>query len=237
MDAIAIPDASRPLLPPGLPAAARDAAEAAAGVEADRELLFAVLAHGLGCMGAAEAADVLLARYGSLAEAVAAEATALAALPQLGEGGAAALKAVHAAALHCERLRRSRRPVLGGTAGVLAYLRRGGARGAPGEMRALFLDGADRLLADEIVGATGPGAVAAVPARALRRALALQAAGMVLVRAAPGGGDPVAGAADIAMARSLDQAARVLEMRLRDLLVVGPARHASLRERGLLAAG
>jgi DNA repair protein RadC len=95
-------------------------------------------------------------------------------------------------------------------------------------LRALFLDARGVLLAEETVG---PGAAAAVPGRVIRRALALEADGIVLARGCEGG-DPVASDSDIAMARSLDQAAQVMGMRLRDHLVLGRTAHASMREVG-----
>ncbi len=201
---------------------------AAASQAEDREILFALLAPCLGCMEAAEAVEAVIARFGGLAEATAARASDLAALPELGEAGAAALRAVMAAALRLERLRRTRRPVLAQTAVVVAHLRRRDAPIRVGELRALFLDPRGVLLAEETVG---PAVAAGVPGHVLRRALALDAEGIVLARGGEGG-DPVASDSDIAMARSLDQAAQVMGLRLRDHLVLGRTAHASLREEG-----
>lgn len=191
----------------------------------DREILFALLAPCLGCMEAAEAVEAVLARFGSLTEAVAATPGDLVALPELGEAGAAALRAVLAAARRLDRLRRSRRPVLGRSAAWVAHLRRGGATMAAGQFRALFLDPRGVLLAEETVDASAP---AAVPGKVIRRALALEAEGIVLVRGC-GSGTASANRGDMAVARSLDQAAQVMGLRLREMLVMGRTAHVSVR--------
>nr|WP_246523831.1 JAB domain-containing protein [Neoroseomonas eburnea] len=192
----------------------------------DREALFTLLSHCLGWIEAAEAVEEVLRRFGCLAEAIAAEEAELAALPALGEAGAAALKAVHAAALRID-LRRRDRPVLRDTDAALAYLRDAGALPAEGELCALFLDARHGLVADELVCCA---AGAAAPGQVLRRALALRAAAVLLVR----GGDPAAVAAEAAMARAIAQAGRVMDVHLADHVVVGRGGHASLRAQGLM---
>ena len=230
MDAFAaqpVPPGMVPLPPPArAPRRARRPVSVAEPGAEDLELLFSLLSHSLGCMEAAEAAEAALARYGGFAEAVAADLEELARLPELGEAGAALLKAVHAASLRLDLMRARRRPQLRDVAALVAYLR---ASAPPAEgLRALFLDAEDRLLADEPLPTGAPGQV-------LRRALALQADAVLLLRG-QAGGDPVASEADVALARSLDQAARLMEIRLRDFVVVGRGAAASLRERGLLGA-
>lgn len=234
MDAIALQPAIAPLPPVAGRAGARRRTLARQAVPApadaeEREILFGLFAPCLGCMEAAEAVEAVLARFGSLAEAVAAPPRDLAALPELGEGGAAALRAVQATARRLDRLRRTRRPVMAHAAAWVAHLRRDGAGPAAGEYRALFLDPRGALLAEETLGAAGP---AAVPGQAIRRALALEADGIVLARGCRGDAAPAE--ADVTMARSLDHAAKVMGLRLRDLLVIGRSAHASLRAAGAL---
>lgn len=227
MDAFAYQAAAAPPPPSRNAIASRHLGLAATETE-DREILYALLAPCLGCMEAAEAVEAVIARFGGLADAIAAEPQDLALLPELGEAGAAALRAVMAAALRLERMRRSRRPLLTRTAAVLAHLRRGASAITAGELRALFLDARGVLLAEETVG---PGAASTVPGKVIRRALALEADGIVLARGCEGG-DPVPSESDAAMARSLDQAAAVMGLRLREHLVLGRTAHAAMRETG-----
>lgn len=208
-------------------AAAPRRALAADGAE-DREILFCLLSHCLGWMEAAEAVEEVMGRFGGLAAAIAAEEADLAALPALGEAGAATLKAVQAAALRIGPRRPRDQPALRDAAAVLAHLRRAGAAPAGGELRALFLDARGALLADELVA--GAVAADAVPGRVLRRAVALEAAGLVLLR----GGDPAAPSAESALALAVARAGRVMGIRLVDHLVLDGEAHASLRAEGLL---
>ncbi|MBW6396690.1 hypothetical protein KPL78_02475 [Roseomonas sp. HJA6] len=190
----------------------------------DREVLYALLVPCLGCIEAAEAMEALIARYGSFAEAVAASLRDLAIMPEVGEAGAAVLHAVQMAARRLERQRRGRMVVLAQPADWVAHLRRGATRLLPGEIHALFLNRRGRLLAEETLGAI---ASSAAPGLAIRRALALEAEGIVLARRC-GEREPVASESDLAMMHSLDQAAMVMGLRLRDVLLLGRAGHASL---------
>ncbi|MEO3474003.1 JAB domain-containing protein [Roseomonas sp. CAU 1739] len=235
MDAFAFQTAATPAAAaPRPPMARRRGPDMAAEAQhEDREILFALLAPCLGCMEAAEAVEAVLARFGGLTEAVAAAPRDLASLPELGEAGAAALRAVLAAAQRLDHLRRAKRPVLARAAAWMAHLRRGGASLAAGEFRALYLDPRGVLLAEETLGGSEP---AALPGQVIRRALALEAEGIVLARGC-GRGAASASPGDIAMARSLDQAVQVMGLRLRDMLVLGRTTQVSLREVGAVEAG
>lgn len=213
--------------------------EAAGETEAleDREVLFALLAPCLGWAEAAEATEAVLARHGGFPAAAEAAEADLAALPALGEAGAAAIKAVHAAALCLARRGRSPapRPVLDSTRALVAHLGASAARRPAGEVRALFLDAGEGLIAEEAMGGADAAAEAALPARVIRRALARDAASVVLVRRL--GGDPVALPAEAALAGRVQEAALLVGLRLADHLLVGRAGHVSLRRQGLLGAG
>jgi DNA repair protein RadC len=203
----------------------------------DREILFALLAPCLGWAEAAEATEAIMARYGGFPAAAEAAEADLAALPALGEAGAAAIKAVHAAALRLARRGNASpvRPVLDSTRAVVAHL---GASAAPrpaGEVRALFLDAGEALIAEEPVGGADATGEAGLPARVVRRALAREASSVVLVRRL--GGDPVALPAEAALAGRVQEAALLVGLRLTDHLLLGRAGHVSLRGQGLLGAG
>jgi DNA repair protein RadC len=181
-------------------------------------------------MEAAEATEALLAPFGDLAEAIGASGATLAAIPALGEEGAAVLKAIEAAVLRIEGLRAARRPALRGRRAVLDYLDMRRATQAEGELRALYLDARNRLLADEIVGAGTERDRSLLPARVLRRALALDAAAIVLVRRI-GGAAPVPDAQERDLALRMAEAAGLMCVTLRDYLLVagkGGKGHASV---------
>jgi DNA repair protein RadC len=219
---------SRPLVP-ARPAARRPRRALPATSQPpgrEHELLFAVLAPCLGWGGASEAASAALARYGGLGAALDAPEAELAALPPLGETGAAILAAVAATAQHLGARQAGERPVLRALPAVLAHL---GAGSRPAGLRAIFLDARDRLVSEEAVGPADGGAAA----RVLRRAVALNAAAILLLRQ-DAAATPAASQADVALARRVGLAAEVLEIALRDHLVLGRGAPVSLRERGLL---
>ncbi|CAH0313960.1 hypothetical protein ROS9278_05056 [Roseomonas sp. CECT 9278] len=186
-----------------------------------------MLAPCLGWMEAAEAAEAALLRFGGLAGTLAAAEGDLAALGPLGDAGAATLKGLAAAAHHLGSLQPPERPVLRGLPAILAYLRASGPM--PAGLRAIFLDARDRVISEEAIGGADGGAAA----RVLRRAVALNAVAMILLRHAADG-DPTALEADAALARRVAAAAQVLEMDLRDHLVLGRGAPASLRGLGLM---
>lgn len=223
MEMLAVPPATSRVLPRLSGAAPASRRSPAASPADDREFLFSVLSPCLGWIEAAEASEAALSRFGGFAEAVAAEESALAALPALGQAGAAVLKAVHVAALRLEEQRRGQRPVLGDAAAQLAYLR--GAPLAGGEVRALFLDARGGLVADDAVAGGEATDLVARPGRVLRRAVALQAATVLLVR----GGDPTATPAEAAMLRDAMQAAATMGIVLHAQVLHGRGARVALR--------
>jgi DNA repair protein RadC len=191
------------------------------------EVLFGVFAPCLGWLTAAEAAESVLRHFGDLATALAATEGELATLDPLGEEGAATLKGLAAAAQHLGALRLAEMPVLRGLTTILAYLRTAGP--LPSGLRAIFLDARDRAISEETMGAADPGAAA----RVLRRAVALSAPAVILLRHDPDS-DPTALDGDVLLARRIAAAGQVMEIELRDHLVVGRGAPASLRGLGLM---
>jgi DNA repair protein RadC len=196
-------------------------------------MLFPVLSRCLGWMEGAAAVEAVLAAHGSFAEAVAAPAEELEAIPALGIAGAAALKAIHAAALQLAFLRLKQGPILRNMTGLLDYLQASGARGATEQLRVLFLDPRNRLIADETMGEGDVRGVAVFPGRVLRRALALHASALILVHNHPSG-DATPSEADVEMTARLMRAAAEMEISLHDHIIVTGEGHSSFRRLGLI---
>jgi DNA repair protein RadC len=97
----------------------------------------------------------------------------------------------------------------------------------------LFLDGRDRLIADEAQAKGGANHAPTCLREVVRRALEVGAAALILVRNRPGI-DPAPSRADVQMAAAVNAAAAVFGIDLKDHLIVGRGRHASLRRQGLL---
>ncbi len=178
-------------------------------------------------------AKALIARFGSFAAAIAAPKAELMAVAGMGEGAAAALKVVHAASLRLLKAEVKDAPVLASWDRLMAYLHAALARETVEQVRVLFLDNRNRLIADEVQGTGTINHTPLYPREVVKRALALQAAAMILVHNHPSG-DPTPSRADIEMTREMATAARTLGLALHDHVIVGNGKWVSFRQEGLL---
>lgn len=189
--------------------------------EGDREILCALFALCLGWMQAAEAAEAILTRFGGIEDALDADPRELIDMPELGEVGAAALRAVREAAEQLER-RRRRASSLTSEAALIAHLQGSVPAEAEG-WRVLFLDTDGVLLSEDTLSANADQPVGSM----IRRAVKLDADTMVAARRCKGE-TPSASRQDLALASSLDQAARMMGLQLRDMVLLGRDGHISL---------
>lgn len=125
------------------------------------------------------------------------------------------------------------RPVFSDRGAIVDYLQAQLATARREQVRVLFLDKGQRLLADELMGAGSVDHAPLYPREIMRRALELDAAAVVLVRNRPSGRiEPTA--ADLEAVRQVIAAGRALRIAVHDqLLVVGRA-VISFRSLGLL---
>ncbi len=200
---------------------------------ADHELLEMVLFLALPRRDTKALARALLARFGSLAAAIAATQAELRGIDGLGDAGIAALKTVQAAALRLVRAEVVDRPVLTNWDRLMEYLNAVMARERVEQFRVLFLDSRNRLLADEAQGRGTVNHTPVYPREVVRRALELHATALILVHNHPSG-DPTPSRADIATTREIAEAARTMSVALHDHVIVGNGRWVSLRQEGLL---
>jgi DNA repair protein RadC len=100
-------------------------------------------------------------------------------------------------------------------------------------MRALYLDGGNRLIRDELIAEGDPGSIPVSTRKVLNRALELCASAVILVHNHPGGSAEPS-SADIAFTRRVADAGKHLAIRLHDHLIIAGNACVSLRERGLL---
>ena len=101
------------------------------------------------------------------------------------------------------------------------------------EVRALFLDTKNRLIANERLWEGTVDESAVHVREVMARALQLKAAALILVHNHPSG-DPTPSRADKAITRDLVEAGRVLRIAVHDHVIVGGARPLSFRQQGLL---
>jgi DNA repair protein RadC len=178
-------------------------------------------------------AKALIARFGSFAAAIAAPRAELLAVDGMGDGAVAALKVVHAASLRLLKAEVKDLPILSSWDRLMAYLHAALARETVEQVRVLFLDNRNRLIADVIQARGTVNHTPLYPREVVRRALELQAAAVILVHNHPSG-DPSPSRADIEMTREMATAAKALGLALHDHVIVGNGRWVSFRQEGLL---
>ena len=199
----------------------------------DYELLELTLFAALPRRDTKPLAKALLARFGSFAEVIAAPRTRLLEVKGVGETVVHHLKIVEAAAQRLARTRVINRPALSSWTALLDYCTAAMARSANEEIRVLFLDRKNILVADEVQNRGTVDHTPVYPREIIKRALELSASSIILVHNHPSG-DPTPSKADIAMTREVASAAKALGIAVHDHLVIGRGGHASFKSLGLL---
>jgi DNA repair protein RadC len=200
---------------------------------ADHEMLEMLLFLALPRRDTKTIGRALLARHGSFAKVIAAAPQDLRATEGLGEAGIAALKLVQAAALRLLRADVLGQQVLNSWDRLMGYLNAVLARESVEHFHVLFLDGRNRLLADEAQARGTVNHTPVYPREVVKRALELNATAIILVHNHPSG-DPTPSADDIAMTREVNAAAAALSIVLHDHVIVGNGTWLSFRRERLL---
>ncbi len=204
-------------------------AEALADYEVLEYLLFAANPRG----DTKPLAKALLARFGTLAGTLNAEPGALTQVKGMGEGGAAALKAVALAARRMARAQVQDKPVLGSWQALLDYLTIDMAHLTVERVRVLYLDTRNRLIVDHHVGDGSVDEASIHPREVVRKALDVGSTAMILVHNHPSG-NPEPSRADIEITRHIAEAGRLLGIVVHDHVIVGRDGHVSLKAKGLI---
>ena len=199
----------------------------------DYELLELLLFRALPRRDVKPLAKHLIERFGSFAEVLAAPETQLAEVKGVGETVVTELKLVKAAAERFTRGAVRNRTVLSSWAAVLDYCRASMAFSDREQFRILFLDKKNTLIADELQQTGTVDHTPVYPREVVRRALELSASALILVHNHPSG-DPTPSRADVAMTKTIAEAARPLGIAIHDNLIVGRDGHASLKGLGLI---
>ena len=151
----------------------------------------------------------------------------------VGDAAALDLRLVQEAALRAAREQAARRTVISSWSALLAYVKTALAHEPREQVRVLFLDKKNQLIADEIVGEGTVDHAPVYPRELMRRALELSASALILVHNHPSG-DPSPSSADVEITRQIVEAGRRLRISVHDHLVVGRAGIASFKALGLL---
>jgi DNA repair protein RadC len=200
---------------------------------ADHEMLEMMLFIALPRRDTKPIARDLLARFRSLGGVIGAPPAELMTIDGVGEAGAAAIKLVQAAALRMMRHEISRQPVLAAWDKLTDYLIAAMSHERVEQFRILFLDGRNRLIADEVQGRGTINQAPAYPREVVRRCLELHATAMVLAHNHPSG-VPQPSRADMALTTEIVRAAGMMGIEVHDHIIVGKGHCFSFRQERLI---
>ena len=199
----------------------------------DAELLAIFLRTGVSGQTAVDVARGMLARFGSLRGLLTAERAALCETSGLGEAKYVQLQAALELGRRFLGEKLARGAALTSTADTRDFLQAHLRDRGKEDFCCLFLDNRHRVLAFEELFRGTLNGTSVYPREVLKRALALNAAAVVLVHNHPSGvAEP--SRADELLTQRLKEALGQVEVRLLDHLVVGDGETVSFAERGLI---
>lgn len=205
-----------------------------AGVEplADYELLELLLFYSIERIDTKPMAKALLERFGTLGDVFAAEPAQLREF-EIDQRTLVHFKAMREVGRRLAERKVKDMPVLTNWQQLIDYCHTALAHEKTEQFRILFLDRKNVLIADEVQQRGTIDHTPVYPREVVKRALALNAAALILVHNHPSG-DPKPSRDDIEMTREIKTAADALGIAIHDHLVIGRKGHASFRSLGLL---
>ena len=198
----------------------------------DHELVEYLLALAIPRRDTKEQAKALVARFGGIGPLLSASADTLR-REGLSESVIGALKIAEATALRLLETRAEGAPVLSSWDALCDYLHAAMAHSRTEQVRVLFLNAKNMLIANEAMW-NGSVDEAAVHVREIiSRAIQLGATAIIIVHNHPSG-DPTPSTQDVRVTRDLVEAARHMKIAVHDHVIVGASGRTSMRALGLL---
>jgi DNA repair protein RadC len=145
----------------------------------------------------------------------------------------AALKIAQATALRLLETRVEARPLLSSSAALSDYLHAAMAHSRVEEVRVLFLNAKNMLLANEALWQGSVDEASVHVREVIARAIALGATALIIVHNHPSG-DPSPSQQDIRLTRDLVEAGRHMKVTVHDHVIVGASGRTSMRATGLV---
>ncbi len=198
----------------------------------DYELLELLLFYSIERIDTKPLAKKLLDRFGTLGDVFAAEPVQLREF-DIDQRTLVLFKASREAGRRLAERKVKDMPVLTNWQQLIDYCHAALAHEKTEQFRILFLDRKNVLIADEVQQRGTIDHTPVYPREVVKRALALNAAALILVHNHPSG-DPKPSRDDIEMTREIRKAAEALGIAIHDHLVIGRKGHASFRSLGLL---
>lgn len=195
---------------------------------ADYELLELMLFRSVPRADTKPIAKALIARFGSFAEVIAADPYLLCEVKGVGPTVAADIALFGAASDRLLFGRLKSQVILSSWKQVLDYCRSAMAYAGKEQLRILFLDKRNKLIADEVQQIGTIDHTPVYPREVLKRAIELSASAIILVHNHPSG-DPSPSRADIEMTLKIKTLVEELNITLHDHLIIGRSGYVSLR--------
>jgi DNA repair protein RadC len=212
--------------------------DAGAEALADYELLELLLFFAVRVRDTKPLAKELIARFGGLAEVLAAEPARLREIAGFKDDderhfASVLFKLVRDIDVRARLAGLREAPLIGSPEELSDYLASALAHETVEEFHALFLDTRNRLIRDERLGRGTVDHTPLYPREIAKRALELGAVAVILVHNHPSG-DPTPSPEDLASTQRVVEALAAVDVAVYDHVVVGRAGQTSFRERGLL---
>ena len=177
-------------------------------------------------------AKKLLGEFGGIGPLLSSSADALR-REGLSDATIAALKIAHAAALRLLESRIEDQPVLSSWDALCDYLHAAMAHSRVEEVRVLFLNAKNKLIANEALWQGSVDEASVHVREVIARAIALGATAIIIVHNHPSG-DPAPSSQDIRLTRDLVDAGRHMKVTVHDHVIVGAQGRTSMRAMGLI---
>jgi DNA repair protein RadC len=198
----------------------------------DHELIEYLLALAIPRRDTKAQAKRLIGQFGGIGPLLAADAETLR-REGLSEGVVAALKIAEATALRLLETKVEGRPVLSSWDALGDYLSAQMAHIAVEEVRVLFLNAKNMLLANEAMWRGSVDSASMHVREVMKRAIVHGATAIIIVHNHPSG-DPTPSQADVQLTRELVEAGRHMKVTVHDHVIVGSQGRSSLRALGLM---
>ena len=198
----------------------------------DHELVEYLLALAIPRRDTKALATQLIARFGGIGPLLDADAQALRA-EGLSEGTIGALKIAEATALRLLETRIEGRPILSSWDALGDYLQAAMAHSGVEEVRILFLNAKNMLIANEALWRGSVDEASVHVREVIARAIALGATAIIIVHNHPSG-DPSPSSQDIRLTKDLIEAGRHMRVTVHDHVIVGSQGRSSMKALGLI---
>ncbi len=199
----------------------------------DHELLELMLLRAISQTEASRLATILIEKFGSFAEVLAAPPHRLKEIKGICDHVVTEFKISEATIVRFMKAAVKKKNVLGSYSAVIDYCHAAMAYSDREEFRVLFLNKKNGLIADEVQGTGTVDHTPVYPRELVKRALELSACAVIMVHNHPSG-DPTPSEMDIRITQDVVRIATPMGINVHDHLIVGRDGHSSFRRLKLI---